>query len=409
MKLEYQREQTLRELEINELEIKTNLNLKEKEIKLQERFDSVKATKLLPPPFDESDLDGYFQIFERLADKHQWPEDEWLTVLVPKLAGKALKLFNSLDQPDDYFTVKENILNAYLITPDGYRQKFRHRIKNNTETYVEFAHETTTLFSKWLKGTGVTTFDQLLNLIVLEQFKKTLPFELLRYIEEKGEKEVDKVAKSADAYILLLLSLKSTRLREGKPTFDLGLRLVDRTLSHTLLLMLSVPIVRNLAIPYKSVETQVAQDLRSKPQTSILKVRFQNNFVPKPKPVASSNVNKPHQDSFAPFISLGSIYLAEDDRSYPITILRDTGAAQSIMHANFLPNVSTAFTGNKVVLNDLSSHTIYPLARLFLRSQVITSSVEIAVKSDPLPVACVNLLGNDLAGELVVPNLKVVD
>lgn len=411
LQLQLQHEQKIRQLEVRELEIKANLNLKEQESKFQIRFDPVKATKLLPS-FDESDLDGYFQTFERLADKHHWPEEDWLTVLIPKLSGKALKVFNSLDQPDDYFTVKENILNAYQITPDGYRQKFRHRTKSHTETYVEFAHEITRLCNKWLKATKVTTFDQLLNLIVSEQFKKTLPFELLRYIEEKGETEVDKVAKSADAYSLLLLSLKSTRPREGKPTseFNPGTAVgrpnfVTHSPSYVICSYCKKP--GHTIQECRHPSCKVAQDVKSKPQTTTLKPRFQSS---KPKPVASSNVNKPHQDSFAPFKSLGCISLAEDDHSYPITILRDTGAAQSILHADVLPNVSTAFTGNKVVLNDLSSHTTYPLARLFLRSPVTTGYVELAVKSDPLPVAGVHLLlGNDLAGELVVPNLKVVD
>lgn len=73
------------------------------------------------------------------------------------------------------------------------------------------------------------------------------------------------------------------------------------------------------------------------------------------------------------------------------------------------PPVSTALTGH-VVLDDLSTRTTYPLVRVHLRSTIISGPVELAVKYDPFPIAGVHiLLGNDLAGDRVGPNLKVVN
>ena len=36
---------------------------------------------------------------------------------------------------------------------------------------------------------------------------------------------------------------------------------------------------------------------------------------------------------------------------YPVTILKDTGAAQSVLLSNVIPNITNAFTGEKVLLH----------------------------------------------------------
>ena len=113
----------------------------------QSKFKPEKATFLLPV-FSEEDIDRYFCTFERLAAKHECPEDQWVTILVPKLIGKAHRVFTSLDQPGDYHVVKESILKAYAITPDGYRQQFRNLRKSFSQTFSEFAYELKRLFQE---------------------------------------------------------------------------------------------------------------------------------------------------------------------------------------------------------------------------------------------------------------------
>lgn len=86
--------------------------------------------------------------------------------------------------------VKQSILNAYAVTPDGYRQKFRRLVKESTQTFAEFAHELLRVFKKWVTATGVTDFDHIVNLLVLEQFKQRLPYSLVKHVEEKGETDL---------------------------------------------------------------------------------------------------------------------------------------------------------------------------------------------------------------------------
>lgn len=91
----------------------------------------------------------------------------------------------------------------------------------------------------------------------------------------------------------------------------------------------------------------------------------------------------------------------------PYTILRDTGTAHSILQTNVLPATSTVFTGGKVVLSDLSTHTTHPLVRVFLRLPVITGPVGITVNSDPLPVVFVSFSAVILPENLQCPTSKL--
>ena len=49
-------------------------------------------------------------------------------------------MYNRLDH-DSYEDLKSSILDAYSVTPYGYRQQFRKYLKPDFYTYVEFASE----------------------------------------------------------------------------------------------------------------------------------------------------------------------------------------------------------------------------------------------------------------------------
>ena len=156
-------------------------------------FSPAAAASRLVPTFDESDVDGSFKAFERVANHNEWPEDQWASLLVPKLAGKAYRVYNSLSDPDNYAEIKRSISNA-----DGYRQQLRNYTKLESHTFVEFASEKLKQLKKWLEATKSITFSELLNVIVMEEWKNKLPFNILRHVEEQGKCELMQVAKVAD-------------------------------------------------------------------------------------------------------------------------------------------------------------------------------------------------------------------
>ena len=173
-----------------------------KEVKVDPSFNLAKNIALVPE-FNEVDPEGSFNTFEKLALHFNWPRSEWTYLLQSKLTGKAAIVFSNLDCIDDYEQVKQFILTAFSITPDGYRQKFRSLVKTPQVTYVEFITENLRLFNKWISSSNVGGFDELRTLMVMEEFKRKLPFDLRIHIEEKSETDLIKAAQIADSFSLL--------------------------------------------------------------------------------------------------------------------------------------------------------------------------------------------------------------
>ena len=100
-----------------------------------------------------------------------------------------------------YDAVKSEILRAYKLVPEAYRQKFRDRRKAQSQTYVEFAREKGVLFDKWSTTCKVNYFNSLRELILVEDFKKCLPECIVVYINEQKVIVSSEAAVLADEYV----------------------------------------------------------------------------------------------------------------------------------------------------------------------------------------------------------------
>lgn len=60
------------------------------------RFNVFNASKSVPR-FNEHDVEGSLECFEKFAQTSGWPREHWSGILVPNLAGKALKAFTRMD------------------------------------------------------------------------------------------------------------------------------------------------------------------------------------------------------------------------------------------------------------------------------------------------------------------------
>ncbi len=166
-------------------------------------FDVSRYLKLVPP-FRESEVDAYFVTFERIAMKLHWPKDVWALLLQCSLSGKAQDVSSALplEQSLDYDTVKAAVLRAYELVPEAYRQRFRSHTKAAKQTYVEFAREKRTLFEKWCLSNRVATFDQLQELVLLEEFKNCVPESVVVHLNEQKVTSVNDAAVLADEFVL---------------------------------------------------------------------------------------------------------------------------------------------------------------------------------------------------------------
>ena len=74
----------------------------------------------LVPPFNENEVDKYFQRFEKVAQSMKWPKDKQALMVQSVLRGKAQEAYSTLSLQDslDYDKVKA-VLKAYKLVPGG--------------------------------------------------------------------------------------------------------------------------------------------------------------------------------------------------------------------------------------------------------------------------------------------------
>ena len=125
----------------------------------------------------------------------------------------------------------------------------------------------------------------------------------------------------------------------------------------------------------------------------------------------SPNTESDYMENYKPFISEGVVSLVEDENSsQKVKILRDTGATQSLMLDSVLPLTENSFTGANVLISGVEMGVLeVPLHEVNIKSSLVNGNIVIGTRPS-LPVEGISLiLGNDLAGERVMVDPRVVE
>ncbi|VDI41137.1 Hypothetical predicted protein [Mytilus galloprovincialis] len=284
------------------------------------------------------------------------------------------------EKSSDYDTVKQEVLKAYELVPEAYRQKFRSYKKFDSQTYVEFAREKEDLFDKWLTSKKTdNNFDNLRQLMLLEEFKQCVHLDLKTHLDDKTVGTIHDAAVISDNYTLShKRSFKGQNVNTSSGNYknqstertDNSRRRMNEIISR------SPVLVRHLILPVR---------------WNVLRVRL------------LSPVFCDYMEEYKPFMSDGFISIVDDTTLQPIKILRDTGASQSLLLEGVLPLSEKTSVGASVLLQGVELGCIdVPLHRIYLKSDLITGPVIVGVRPN-LPVEGVTLLlGNDLARNKVV-------
>ncbi|KAG6923109.1 zinc finger and SCAN domain containing 2 [Chelydra serpentina] len=148
---------------------------------------SVPASKN-PPLLEltpDDDIEAYLASFEQVAEACQWPRGEWVTRLVPALSGKARQAVSNLDARDagDYVKVKAAVLQRCDVGMETQRQRFRQFRYQEAEGPRAVFCRLWELSHRWLKP-EIRTKEQIMELLILEQFLTILPEEIQSWVSE---------------------------------------------------------------------------------------------------------------------------------------------------------------------------------------------------------------------------------
>ncbi|XP_039178196.1 zinc finger and SCAN domain-containing protein 31-like isoform X2 [Crotalus tigris] len=138
-----------------------------------------------PTPWD--DPKGFLAAFEQVAEACRWPRKEWAVRLLPALRGEAEQAFSNLEARDrqDYGKVKAAILHRDALSREKRRQHFRRFRYREAEGPRGVYNRLQTLCRQWLKVERHSK-EQILELLILEQFLTVLPPEVQSWVRERG-------------------------------------------------------------------------------------------------------------------------------------------------------------------------------------------------------------------------------
>ena len=389
----------------------------------------------LVPKFDESDLDSFFCMFERIAMKMEWPEDEWAFLIQQVVTGKAQSVVSALsdEQSFDYWLVKETILQSFELIPEAYRQKFRNLRRNQGETHVEFVRRKEIALDRWIRSLKVDhTFKALREVVLIEESKRCMNQEVRTYVNDRGICDVKAAAILADGYELTHRGSRSPPYRRRNPTSSSdegdntsspkpGSNSQSSGVENANMLICyyckQEGHVKTQCPKLKEKEKRQEND-KSQPNglVRIAPACMQNHIVhdfdhTKQSDELRNDVD--HHDEvdegYKDFVSRGVVKFSVDDE-LPVMILRDTGATQTLLVADESSLGTKNFTGKNVLIQDVNGgYKPVPLYNIELNSLLVSGAVTVGIVAE-LPMRGISLLlGNDLAGGKVLPSPIVCD
>ena len=423
---ERERQLKMKELEIKEKEIAMQLRLRELEARPtgptptptggSTGFDGSKHIRLVPP-FQEEEVDKYFIHFEKIATSLEWPREVWTILLQSVLVGKAREIYSALPVQTSarYDEVRKAILKAYELVPEAYRQRFRNARKQDGQTYVEFARDKEALLDRWCTAKQVDNdFHKLRQLLLVEEFKKCLESDVKMYLDEQKVASLHQAAVLADDYSL---THKTTFPSKSEKAGD-RLSTSDHKNSETG--GYSPPTTRSRGhgqvrsnVENSRVSTGGPVCYYCKKHGHIMaecRTLERKNATRKPNAlVVPQDLTSCQNQCYNPFISKGFVSLSEHGEKVPIDILRDTGATQSLLVDGVLPLPDSTATGT-VQIQGIELRVVEaPLHVIYLTSDLVNGAMTVGIRPT-LPVKGISLiLGNDLAGSKVIPDLQVMN
>nr|XP_008104125.2 PREDICTED: zinc finger protein 25 [Anolis carolinensis]XP_016847358.1 PREDICTED: zinc finger protein 25 [Anolis carolinensis] len=152
-------------------------------------------------PWDEAK--AFLASFEQVAKACRWPKEDWAARLLPALSGEAEQAFLTLEAGDreDYGKVKAAILRAEALRAELQRQHFRQFCCQEVEDPRRVYSQVQELCSRWLKPERRSK-EQILELLVLEQFLASLPQDLQGWIRGGGPESCSQAVALAEDFLL---------------------------------------------------------------------------------------------------------------------------------------------------------------------------------------------------------------
>ncbi|XP_078246503.1 uncharacterized protein LOC144588161 [Pogona vitticeps] len=196
MERELQREKMAFELKKLELMNQNNNNNRDSEGGQLSKADLKKF-----PVYHKGDCpEVFFSLVERAFVDFSVRETEKMTIMRSLISGSLAEVYAEMPEElmKDFAEFKKLVFVRHGINAEQLRQRFRSLTKKPEQTFTQVGAQLVRLLEKWLSQEGTETYEQLKDLIALEQFYSVLHGELKFQVRERKPKSVAAAAEIAD-------------------------------------------------------------------------------------------------------------------------------------------------------------------------------------------------------------------
>uniref|UniRef100_A0A669BC36 CCHC-type domain-containing protein n=1 Tax=Oreochromis niloticus TaxID=8128 RepID=A0A669BC36_ORENI len=353
-----------REVELKKVEAETKVKLRQLELQqassppvaaslsqTEVQFDVGRNSRLVPV-FRDTEVEVYFESFERIATALRWPRDAWAILLQCKLVGKAQEVCSSLSAECslDYNKLKSAILLAYELVPEAYRQRFRGLKKVQGQSFLDFARENSVLFDRWCMACKAADLVSVRELILIEEFKNCVSERTAVYLNEQKVSTLQQAATLADEFApvhkasIVKQERRDTLAKASGASGEQGTRgevPVPRPRSD-----------RKCFYCFKSghLIADCKAYRRRQPASTPHKSKGMG-LIKIASPVNRPLSTETPDECFKPFIFKGAVSLSGEPKDEcTVTILCDTGGSQSLILASALAFDEKTASGTDVIV-----------------------------------------------------------
>ena len=389
----------------------------------------------LPEWSDSTRPDVYFNTIEKLFQASGLEERFWVNEIIHKLPERAHKIYAGLagDDANNYEVLKKAVLDEYKVSPVVNRKNFFQWSKRPTQTYKQFMKSLRDELTAWV---GTSNFAEVDWPEVLLKYRldQQLNDEISLFLLDKNVTSCDEAADLADAYILNRKIVSKVgnghsngtkaRYADKPPTSRSGL-------SHNVNTRTVPPDSTQRAPPLSSSvaptkyctycqrrghwradcfidpssskyrgrranETRMYGSTNggstnggsAGPQTTAFASELRDNVV-------SSDIINP---LFTKYTGNALVKSHHPSLRFPVTYLRDTGSAVSILVSSAIPPHQLEYTGESTTIRGINmSVSTYPVAKLHVTCDIYTGPLDVLVAPHRAVSGIDLLLGNNIS------------